>query len=144
MPEVDFMILCDYVRPEGGIMHILGGGIDKIDLGTFPAVHNIGIAIRLTMTRAECGRTHEIELVFQDTDGRRMVGFSGSFNAIYPDGVPPGWPAHGVIPINMGIPLPAAGMYSFELLIDGNAKKSLPLLVTHAAPPLAVGSTDAD
>src|SRR4051794_19269082 len=112
MPEVDFMILCDHVRPEGPILHIIAAGIDRIEAASFPTVHNMGIAIRLLLTRAECDEEPSLELRFSDQDGRRLVGFNGKFQAKYPDNVPPGWHAYGVMPINMGLPLPAPGIYS--------------------------------
>jgi hypothetical protein len=143
MPEVDFMILCDYVRPEGTIMHVIAAGIDRITAPSFPTAHNLGIALRLTLTRSECNYPHQIELIVQGDDGDRVAGFTGTFETGYPEDVPVGWRAYGSIPINLGIPLPKPGVYSVELLIDGNLKKSIPLLALLQAGPSEIRSGDA-
>jgi hypothetical protein len=129
MPEVDFMILCDYVRSDGGVLHMIAGGVDQISAGDVPAAHNVGIGLRMSLTRAECDRPHDIELRWQDREGEPLLQIRAAFNAEYPIGLPTGWLAFGVLPLNVALPLPAYGVYSLELLIDGVSKKSIPVLV---------------
>ncbi len=136
MPEVDFMVVCDYVRGEGGgVLHMVAAGVDRITPSVVPAAHNLGVAIRLNMTRAECDRQHELQLIFQDEDGGRLMELNAEFSAPYPEGLPSGWRANAVVPLNIGVPLPAYGVYSFELLIDGQTKKSVPILVSPRPEP---------
>jgi len=49
VPELDYAVLCDYVRTEGGIAHVIAAGIDTIWAGEIPTGQNIGLhcAIRL-------------------------------------------------------------------------------------------------
>lgn len=142
MPEVDFMILCDHVRADRGVFHMIAAGIDRIHTDTVPAARNVGIAIRLSLTRVECQHSHQIELIFQDQDGERILSFTGVFEAKYPDDLPPGWPAHGAIPLNLALPLPRHGIYSLELVIDNQSKKSIGVLVAPVAPARGADVTE--
>lgn len=135
MPDVDFMVICDHVRMDGGVLHILAAGIDRIHAPSVPTQAAIGIALRLSLTRAECGRSHRIELIFQSEDGDQLLQFSAAFSSDYPEDVPAGWPANAGVPLNIAIPIPAYGRYSFELLINDESKKSIPLMV---APPQSI------
>jgi hypothetical protein len=49
---------------------------------------------------------------------------------------PAGWKAYALLPLNIGVPLPHYGVYSLELLVDGQMKKSVPLRVTPATTDL--------
>jgi hypothetical protein len=125
MPELDFMIMADYVRAEGGVLHMIAAGIDTIFTPVTPAVRQIGIGIRLTMT---------LEVVYQNEDGVRIAQINAGF-APPPDpsALPPGVRPAIAIPFNMSLPLPAYGRYSLELLVDGNSLKSIGITVSQ--PP---------
>jgi hypothetical protein len=129
MPEVDFMILCDYVRVQDGLFHMIGGSIDRLYTPAVPSAHNVGIAIKIALTRAECDYEHRVDLIFQGQDGQRYPTVNGKFRVKYDESLPPGWPAYGAIPFNLALPLPAYGIYSLELLIDGQARKSISVQV---------------
>lgn len=127
------MIICDYVRVDGGMFHMIAAGIDRVRAPVLPAIQNVGVAVRLSLTRAECDHTHSIELVFQSTDGHRVAELRGAFRTEYPADAPPGWPAHAVLSFNMPLPLQDYGEYSFELLINGDSKKSIGVFVERPA-----------
>jgi hypothetical protein len=55
MPEVDYAFLCDHVRAEGGVAHVIAAGIDTIYQEQVPSVANFGLLARITYTRAEWG-----------------------------------------------------------------------------------------
>jgi Family of unknown function (DUF6941) len=138
MPEIDFMVVSDYVRAEGGVLHMIAGGVDRIQAANVPTAHNVGVAIRLSMTRAECDRVHRIELIFQTQDGAQLLKLRAEFQTAYPEHLPPGWPAFGIVPLNIGLPIPDYGIYSLEVLIDDQHKKSVGLLVEGPRPPQAL------
>jgi hypothetical protein len=73
MPELDYAVLGDYVRAEAGIAHVIAAGIDTIWSAEVPTGRNVGLLLRITFTRNECGRLHRIEIIFQDTDGARLI-----------------------------------------------------------------------
>lgn len=87
VPSVDYMLVADRVHsdPETGKQHILGAGCDRITAGEVPTAQGVGVALRLTHTRAECGREHRIELIFQNEDGGRVVEVHGAYTPQRPE-----------------------------------------------------------
>lgn len=129
MPAVDYAIICDHVRVEGALAHMIAGGIDTIFAPAVPTAQSVGVCVRLTFTRAECGRPHRLELIFQNADGGRLAHITATAVPGYPEGLPPGWPVGLVVGLNLGLPLPEYGVYSLELLVDDQSLKSMPMRV---------------
>src|SRR5260370_35353690 len=119
MPQLDFMIVADFVRAEGAVLHMIAAGIDTIYTPVVPALHRLGVGIRLTMTPAEAQYHHQIEITLQTEDGERLAQVNGGFA---PPGdvpeLPPGVRPSIAIPFNMNIPLPAYGRDSLKLLVQ--------------------------
>lgn len=135
MPELDFMIVADYVRAEGALLHMIAAGVDTIFAAAVPALHRLGVGIRLTMTPAEAAYHHQIEIILQTEDGVRVAQINGGFEAQGDvPALPPGVRPSIAIPFNINVPLPVYGRYSLELLVDGNSLKSIGLTVS---PPTA-------
>jgi hypothetical protein len=134
MPELDFMIVADYVRAEGGLLHMIAAGIDTIYTPAVPAARPVGIGIRLTLTLDEVRQQHQIEVVYQTEDGARLAQISGTVAplAYEPIGLP-GVRLGIAIPLNMSLPLPDYGRYSLGLLVDGSNLKTIGITVTE--PP---------
>lgn len=125
MPTLDFMILCDYVHLDNQTqkLYVLGAGIDQVTAGTLPTSHNAGLALRLFLTRAECGRRHPVEVIFQEEDGNRPIEIRSDIEANVPEGHPRGVPIGVQMAINLGLPLPKVGTYSLVLLVGGSELK---------------------
>jgi hypothetical protein len=140
MPGVDYALLAEYVRPDQGIAHVIGAGIDTVHAPQVPTGHNIGLLARFTFTRNECGRPHRIEIIFQDADGQRLAKIDASITPQYPEDIPVGWPVGVLAGFNLGLPLPGYGIYSFEILVNDTSHKSIDFRV--ARPPDA-GETPA-
>jgi len=133
LPEVDFMIVCDYVRADQGVLHMIAAGVDRVFASEVPTGRNVGIGIRLLLTRNECGRPHQLELIFQDEDGVRLTEFTGQFVAGIPSQPARGTTGQRRHAAEYWSPLPRYGGYSIELLIDGNHKTEPPSLGCSAA-----------
>lgn len=131
MPELDYALLCDYVRVELGVAHVIAAGIDTFHHPQMPAGQNFGLVVRTTFTRNECGRQHNFEFIFQGADGERIAYVQGSVAPEWPEGHPAGWPVGALLGLNMGVPIPAFGHYSLEILINGNSVKSIPVRAVH-------------
>ena len=129
MPELDFAFLADHVRVEGGVAHVLAAGIDTITAPTVPTGQNIGVHFRLGFTRQECGRPHRIEIIFQDEDGRRLLQLANVVTPEWTPTLPPHWRQGLAVGMNLGVPLPHYGLYSFELMVNDEARATLPLRV---------------
>jgi uncharacterized protein DUF6941 len=94
-----------------------------------PTGQNVGLLLRVAFTRNECGRPHRLEVIFQDIDGQRLTHVTAVFTPEWNDDLPVGWPLGAQVGLNFGIPLPAYGVYSFEVLIDDANHKTLNLRV---------------
>lgn len=131
MPKLDFAFLADAAEAEPGRkFYVLGGGVDSINAPSFPVTHpHLSLVIRLLVHPAEAGRDHELEIRMMDTDGRSLANVQGTFSATG------GGPIGREAPVNMVFNMvntrfERAGDYSFEILINNEHKKSLPLRVT--------------
>jgi hypothetical protein len=141
MPELDFMVIADFVRQDGGVLQMVGAGFDTIFAPAVPSTRLVGIGLRLTLTAAETRHEHAIELIFQNPDGARLA----QINAKIPPQAAPlaargGRPIGALMAFNVMLPMPAYGDYSFELLVHGNHAKTIP--VTVAAQPGATIPSD--
>ena len=135
MPELDFMIVADYVRAEGGVLHMIAAGFDTIYTPAVPAVRQAGVGMRITMSPAEARHEHDIELVYQDADGGRLTQINAKW-APQPGQPtsPPGTRPGVAIAFNLQLPVPAFGRFSLELLIDHVQKKSIDITVSQPPP----------
>jgi hypothetical protein len=129
MPEVDFALLCDHVRIDGGVANLLGGGIDTVFADSVPAAQTVGLLVRFTFETSECGREHRFEVIFLDMDGQRLAELGGNMRPEMQAGLPVGWKTGALLGLNFGILLPSYGQYAFEILINDSHKKTLNLRV---------------
>lgn len=89
MPLLDYMVLADYVRQDGGIIHIMGAGIDTIASPVVPAVQPLGVALRISFdTTEQIGEEHRLTVTFVGPD-QPVLSASARFST---PGRPPGVP----------------------------------------------------
>ena len=129
MPDLDYALLCDYVRAEQGIAHVIAASIDTVSTTDVPTGRNVGLLIRLTFTRYECGRPHRVEVIFQDIDGERIAHIQGVLTPEWREGLPVGWRTGALFALNIGVPLPREGVYGFEILVNDHHVKTIDLRV---------------
>jgi len=124
VPELDFAILAEHVSVEpGGHGYVMKSGIDTVQAPAVPTVQFVGLLFRVGFTRQECGRPHRFELIFQGVDGDRLMQASNVLEPVWREDLPLHWHYHLLGGLNFPLPLPAYGLYSFELLInDTNCK----------------------
>lgn len=136
MPELDFMVVADYVRAEGGILHMIAAGIDALFVPVVPMARPIGVGLRLLLDVAEAQHPHRVELIYQDADGQRLDVVAGSVGPVQPNQPlpPPGRPYGIALALNLMLPVPKYGDYSLELLVDGEPKKSITLTAVQQGP----------
>lgn len=129
MPELDYAILCDYVRAEGGAAHIIAASIDTLRTQELPHGFNLAIAARVLFSRQECGRPHRLEFIVQDQDGRRLGNLTGTIEPEWSDDLPTHWKAPSVLPLRFGMGFEHEGIYSIEVLLNDSLVKSIPFRV---------------
>jgi hypothetical protein len=117
--QLDYMVLADYVRQDGGVVHILGAGIDTIAALQVPTVHQLGIALRFSFDAADqVGQQHDFTISFVGPE-QRVVDVRGEFVTPPPaPGVPGHWRTGLGVALQVPVPLPAYGDYTCELAVD--------------------------
>lgn len=119
MLQLDYALLCDYVRADSGLAHVIAAGIDTIYRPEVPAVANLGFLARFTFTDEDLGQDHELELHLDDSEGQRVAQLTGAPPLQPVQGLPNGWAYGGIVAINFGVPLPSHGPYTLTILLDG-------------------------
>lgn len=131
--QVNSAILADFVQENHGKLYITGGGIDTLFANTVPVRHpSLGIAFRLTLSPAELGRTHELEILLVNADGGRIATVKAKIQAERPV-QSTGWPVSVPLAINFAqIEFPAFGDYQFELMVNNSSINTIPFRVVQA------------
>jgi hypothetical protein len=142
MPELDFMVTADYVRTEGGVLHMIAAGFDTMFVPAVPAIRPVGVGLRLLLDVAEAREAHRITLIYQDNDGHRLIEISGTLGAVGADQPlpPPGRPFGVPMAFNLQLPVPAYGDYSLELFIDEHEQAVKSITLTVVPPPAPPGA----
>jgi len=129
---VDFAVLADYALvDQHGKLSVLGI-FQHVWVQSFPAVHpRTHLVIRVRGRRTEVGN-HPVRIRFVDDQGTELVGGEGAIQF--------GEPPAGVTDIEAGavlvfdVPLPRAGPYAFEILLDGTPAMRVPLTASSLQP----------
>jgi hypothetical protein len=122
MPQLDYMVLADYVRQDGGVMHIMGAGVDTVGTPAVPIVQPFGVALRLSFdTTEEPGEEHGLTVSFIGPDNRVLDANAAFITPPRPPGVPEHWRTGLNVALQIPVPLPQFGDYSCELSIDDGA-----------------------
>lgn len=135
--RVDCALLCDAATVREGLLHVLGGGITRVNRPAYPAPLDTMLAVRVMARPTELGKPHTLELLLNDDDGKMLAKVDLRFGVMDPSLIPPGEEASIPMPLRFpGVMLPKAGTYVYELRIDGNHQVSVPFqAVTVALPP---------
>ena len=122
MPEIDYVVLAEYVRQDAGMIHIMGAGIDTFHVSQVPAAVQVGVAARISFGSTEVvGAEHRVDLVFQGPDGPLMEAGHQLVTPPKPPDVPEHWRTAVGLVWRLPLPLPRYGDYSLELIIDNDS-----------------------
>jgi len=132
--RIDTALLCDAATVREGLLHILGGGVTRLNRPEYPAqLAPLTLALRILVHPSEADRTHQLDVRLQAEDAQEIAKFDVQFGIGDPGDVQPGEELSVALPLIMPpqIGMPQAGRYSFELLIDGIHQVSIPFIATH-------------
>lgn len=127
--RVDCALLCDAATVREGLLHVLGGGVTRLARPGFPArVAPLALAVRILVHPTEADRQHHLEVRLQGADGEEVAKVNVDFGVSDPGDLEPGEEVPVPLPLNLPpeLTLAGAGRYSFELLIDGVHRGSVP------------------
>ncbi len=135
--EIDLAVVADAANvSQEGKLNILGI-FDTIWAREFPFRHSAMVfVLRVTADFTDTG-AHQLQVRLMGADGEQL------FKAEGPLKVPPGTPGRPVKPHVImglgGVSFPKPGDYSFEVIVDEQPLRSVPL---HVMPAPAAGSTE--
>lgn len=140
MLELEYMVLADYVRQDGGVIHIMGAGVDTVWAPAVPTLQPFGIALRISFASTDPpGEPHHLTVSFVGPDQRVLDANASFFSPPPPPGVPEHWRTGVGIALQIPVPLPAYGDYSCELDIDdGTITKSFEFRVVPREIPAQI------
>jgi hypothetical protein len=130
--HLDFAVIADYALvDQAGKLSVLGI-FQHVWVQQFPAMHpRLHLVLRLKGKRTEVGE-HQVQIRLLDEQDTEVLGGNGAVNFAEP-------PA-GVTDIEAGailvfdVPLPHAGAYRFEIMVDGDKKAAVPLTASQVPP----------
>jgi hypothetical protein len=132
--RIDCALLCDAATVREGLLHILGGGVTRVNRPGYPApLAPLTLALRILIHPTEADRPHQLDVRLQGADGQELAKVEVQFGISNPGGTEPGEELSIALPLNMpeSLIMPQAGRYSFELLIDGMHRASVPFIAKH-------------
>jgi hypothetical protein len=139
--RIDWAMLCNAAeRPPGGLLYILGGGIDTFRGPEFPTRFTAALVVRLLAAPSETGTRHSLEIrLVPEGESRELPGpivVSVGPLAV-PTDLPAGWDmTANVLTSLQGLRIPRAGLYRIDILLDGEHARSVPF---RAVDTLATG-----
>jgi hypothetical protein len=141
MPELDFMVIAEYVRADVGVLHMVGAGFDTVRLQTVPGTLRAGVGLRILLNVAEAREPHPFSLILQNADGARLAEITGVVGPVAADTPPPptGRPYGLLLALNMQLPVPAFGDYSLDLILEDRQEKT----ITFTTVPVLVAPGEA-
>jgi hypothetical protein len=137
--NVQLALVCDHaIIDQHGKLSVLGI-FDRIWVERFPAIHpRLHLVLRLRGRRTEVG-DHTVLIQLVDDVGREILRGEGNVQI--------GEPPAGIVDIEAAavlafdVPLEKAGVYTFEIAVDGARVASVPVTAAqmpssaHPAPP---------
>jgi hypothetical protein len=125
--EIDFALLADAATVDAaGKLNVLGV-FDRIQARDFPARHGrISLVMRFSAGVGEAG-AHQVEIRLRGPEDQELIRLDGRMElGAGARQVPEGIKVPQVLNLD-GIAFPVPGLYSFEILVDGEQIHSVPL-----------------
>jgi len=128
---LDYAILCEAASaaPDGKTS-ILGGGFDIFVAPKVPfQIHRVVLAARFLFRSAETNTPVPFEIRLIDGDGQLVLPSQSGTVETRPGRIPGAIVPYPMILEFAGVTFHKYGPYSFEILIEGRAVKSVPLYI---------------
>jgi hypothetical protein len=133
--NIQVAVLCDAATDDNGKLNLLGA-FDTIYTQQLPAIHpQCSIALRVTFSSGDEGK-HNLSLNFVDADGHSIAKFPPiPVEVALPDDMHFG--TRNFIVNIQQLKFDNPGLYSIDILLDGQSQANIPLLVRHNPPASA-------
>ena len=142
MPSLDFALIAEHVRVEQDLAYLIAGGTDMITTPKLPVGINLGLLLRVSFERAECGRLHRVEVMVQDEDGERLIHLAATGTPTWQEEWPINWKSKDMFGFNFGLPVARYGIHEFVILINDTQVKTIPFVVADGPSSSAAPSNN--
>ena len=134
--HLDFSVVADYALvDQAGKISVLGI-FQHIWVQQFPAMHpRLHLVLRLRGKRTEIGE-HGVQIRLLDEQGVEIIGGNGSVTFAEPPAGVTDIEAAAILVFD--VPFPHAGLYRFEIVVDGERKATVPITVSQLPAPQAI------
>jgi len=137
--RLDFLILADKAEAIGGKLYLMGGAFDRIGLAAIPGPAQFDVAIGVLVGYGETNFKHAFELRCEDPDGKVVLqGPQGMLEVGRPPGMAAGAEQRALLVFAGPFVFPAAGAYSWTLVLDGVLQPPTRFVVEQARPLIPV------
>jgi hypothetical protein len=120
-------MLCDSATVREGLLHVLGGGINRLWREEFPSQMAATLAMVLDIHPSETELPHSLMVSLRDEDGMRLGEVGTDFNLGRNLGASrPG--ENIVLPLVISLQtmeIPRPGAYSVDIVVDNQHRRSL-------------------
>jgi hypothetical protein len=125
--ELDSLMLAEYARVDAsGLLTLVGGGFDRVQVAGLPAQQPASLALRVTLDEAE--RSVPVQVTARAPEGRYVINLVGS--AEQPDAARPHEGKVGVtLVVGMTLPLPVMGVYEVLVRLGDLPERRLSFVV---------------
>ena len=131
--HLDFAVVADYALvDQAGKISVLGI-FQHIWVQQFPAMHpRLHLVLRLKGKRTEIGE-HGVQIRLVDESDVEVLGGNGSVNFAEPPAGVTEIEAAAVLVFD--VPFPHAGVYRFDITVDGERAAQVPITVSQMPQP---------
>jgi hypothetical protein len=140
VPDIEFAFLADAAEAQPGRKFaVIGGGVSRVGGAVFPLRHpHLALVVGLRVATSELDADHEVRFVLMRPDGQELTSGAAGIRA---NG--PGDGRDSVLTFSVdlwNLVFDSAGEHSVRLLVDGQERKRLDLMVERreAAPGTAI------
>lgn len=138
--NIDFAVVCDYALVDQfGKLSVIGV-FHHIWVQKFPTIHpRLHLVIRLKGTRTEIGQ-HDVQIRLLNEKNEEIINGEGQVH--FPE------PPAGVLEVEAGavlafdVPFNSPGQYRFEIQVDAETHKVVPIAVSQGQTPPPQPSTE--
>lgn len=131
--RLDFLVLADKAEAIGGKLYLMGGGFDRVRLAAIPGAAQFDVAVGILVGYNETNLQHAFELRCEDPDSNLVFDAPrGAIEVGRPPGMAAGSEQRALLVFAGPFPFPAAGDFSWVLVLNGERQPSTKFRVEQA------------
>jgi hypothetical protein len=133
-PEVEFLILADYVEAMHGKVYMMGGGWENIAVHDFESPVTLEIAVAVQVPWNATNKPHPISVTVETADGEILGAVDGNILAGRPANIEHGASQRTMLAMKIPVTLPLPGTYVVVATLNEEVAKRVTFraLAAHA------------